>query len=57
MSDTTKSTDELLYLAWGVIANAGFTPDQEKTEGWHEAAERWRDDYHAYLDANQETTE
>ena len=40
---------ELLESAWGVIANAGWD-DFAKTAGWQEAAERWRDDYHRWLD-------
>jgi hypothetical protein len=40
--------DELLQEAWGVIANAGWD-EQERSPGWQEAAERWRDRYHAYL--------
>jgi hypothetical protein len=40
---------ELLDLAWGVIANAGWD-GMEKSPGWQEAAVRWRDQYHALLD-------
>ena len=40
---------DLLEAAWGVIANAGWD-DCAKTTGWQEAAERWRDDYHRWLD-------
>jgi len=40
---------DLLESAWGVIANAGWD-DCAKTTGWQEAAERWRDDYHRWLD-------
>jgi hypothetical protein len=39
----------LLETAWGVIANAGMY-GQPKTRGWQEAAVRWRDDYHRWLD-------
>jgi hypothetical protein len=39
----------LLEMAWGVIANAGWD-DCAKTPGWQEAAVRWRDDYHRWLD-------
>ena len=46
--------DNLLYDAWGVIANAGFTPGEEKTPGWHEAAKRWRDDFHAMLERERD---
>ena len=40
---------DLLDAAWGVIANAGWD-DCAKTTGWQEAAVRWRDDYHRWLD-------
>jgi len=42
---------ELLHVAWGVIANAGHGHggwDHEHPE-WVNAAERWREDYHAAL--------
>ena len=39
----------LLEAAWGVIANAGWD-DCAKTTGWQEAAGRWRDGYHRWLD-------
>jgi hypothetical protein len=46
---------ELLEAAWGIIANAGWDAfsgrvDLAKSPGWHEAAVRWRDDYHRWLD-------
>lgn len=46
--------DKLLEAAWGLIANAGWdahTGDVsgEKSPGWHEAAVRFRDRYHARL--------
>jgi len=40
--------DDLLYLAWGVIANAPGAWDDD-TE-WRRAAIRWRDQWHATLD-------
>lgn len=45
--------DDLLHQAWGVIANANLDDwnddsGKDKTE-WRVAAERWRDEYHAYL--------
>lgn len=41
--------DDLLYEAWGVIANAsGGNWDLERPE-WKEAAERWRDKWHKTL--------
>jgi hypothetical protein len=39
----------LLEAAWGVIANAGWNGDAKHPE-WQEAAERWRGDYHRWLD-------
>jgi transcriptional regulator with XRE-family HTH domain len=44
------SADDLLYEAWAVIANAGWD-GAGKSEGWQEAAVRWRDKWHAYLDS------
>lgn len=46
--------EELLYDAWNLIANAGWDAHRglvnlEKSPGWHEAALRWRDGYHAHL--------
>ena len=43
------SADDLLYEAWAVIANAGWD-GADKSEGWQEAAVRWRDKWHAYLE-------
>ena len=48
------SESELLDVAWGIIANAGWDAHSgettlDKTPGWHDAAIRWRDDYFAYL--------
>jgi hypothetical protein len=40
---------DLLESAWGVIANAGWD-ESAKSPGWQEAAVRWRDDYHRWLD-------
>lgn len=45
----THSADDLLDLAWGIIANAGFREGEDKTPGWYEAARRWRDNYHEYI--------
>lgn len=49
--------DELLDLAWGVIANAsdwnGGTPQQQT---WRVAAVRWRDRYHEHLTRIDELT-
>lgn len=57
--------DGLLNEAWGLIANAGWDAhrgqvDLDKSPGWHEAAIRWRDRYHALLatgDRSQNETE
>jgi hypothetical protein len=38
----------LLESAWGIIANAGWD-GMAKTDGWQEAAVRWRDRYLALL--------
>ena len=45
--------DDLLYEAWAVIANAGWD-GAGKSEGWQEAAVRWRDRYHKYLEGGEE---
>jgi hypothetical protein len=44
----------MLEAAWGLIANAGWNAGTgdvtgAKSPGWHEAAMRWRDNYHAWL--------
>lgn len=44
----------LIESAWGLIANAGWDAGsgdvgQPKSPGWHEAALRWREDYHRML--------
>ncbi len=47
------ASDELLELAWGVIANGG-NPMGDWTsapEMWQDAARKWRDDYHVYRSA------
>lgn len=40
------SKDDLLEVAWGLIANANEGDWDEATKDWKGAAERWRDDYH-----------
>ena len=50
------SADDLLYEAWAVIANAGWD-GADKSEGWQEAAVRWRDKWHAYLDETTDAEE
>jgi len=41
--------DDLLELAWGIIANANGGDWDKATPEWHDAAERWRDRYFAIL--------
>lgn len=45
---TPAEMAHLLESAWGVIANAGWD-GLAKTEGWQDAAVRWRDGYHRLL--------
>ena len=42
---------DLLEAAWGIIANSygGDWDLASPQSGWKEAAERWRDEYHALL--------
>jgi hypothetical protein len=40
----------LLYLAWGVIANASEGNWEREPQEWQDAAHQWRDDWHAYLE-------
>lgn len=44
---------DLLETAWAVIANAGWS-NTSKSPGWEEAAVRWRDRYHTWLDRHLE---
>lgn len=37
--------DELLEMAWGLIANAHQGDWDKATDEWRESAEKWRDDY------------
>lgn len=58
MATITDEAPNLLELAWGLIANAGWDAgtgqdDLAKSPGWHEAATRWRDRYHAWLGERQ----
>lgn len=57
MSDSDKPTAgasspapagsaDLLEWAWGIIANAGGGNWELESQGWREAAARWRDAYH-----------
>jgi len=45
-----RQTDDMLEMAWGVIANATDWDRDDRAE-WRAAAERWRDRYHEHLDA------
>jgi hypothetical protein len=45
---------DLAETAWGIIANAGGGDWTKETQEWQDAAARWRDAYHAALDAAQE---
>lgn len=47
-----KSKDELLEMAWVVIANAGAGNWARESIDWQDAAARWRNDYHAALAAH-----
>jgi hypothetical protein len=44
--DDIANTDDLLEIAWNIIANAGWD-DCAKSPGWQDAAVRWRDKYFA----------
>ena len=46
-SETLTDAADLLETAWVVIANAS---DWGERDDWQEAAERWRDQYHLWLD-------
>lgn len=48
--EDVTTTDDLLYTAWAIIANARdwlITDDQ--AQEWVDAAERWRDEWHKTL--------
>lgn len=47
--DTTTDRDDLLHIAWGIIANAHGGNWDDASEEWHAAAARWRDEYHNTL--------
>ena len=40
---------DLLYEAWGVIANASGGNWEEQSQEWQDAAKRWRDSWHETL--------
>jgi len=39
--------ENMLEVAWGIIANAGGGDWSKETEVWQAAAIKWRDKYHA----------
>lgn len=41
IKDALKAKDDLLELAWGVIANAGEGEWSRESEQWQGAAHRW----------------
>jgi len=45
----TKTKDELLEWAWGLIANAFGGNWDEASKEWKKAAERWRDEYYKVI--------
>ncbi len=47
--DTETHGDELLEMAWVIIANAGGGNWETQSDEWVTAAERWRDEFHATL--------
>ena len=51
-SAKTEAEMDLLEMAWGVIANADSADWNDPDNEWRQAAERWRDRYHAALDAH-----
>ncbi len=50
VKDIETQADDLLELAWGVIANArDWILEDKQADTWCEAATRWRDAFHASL--------
>lgn len=45
-SSAPAGSANLLEWAWGIIANAGGGNWELESQGWREAAARWRDAYH-----------
>lgn len=58
IAELRKAQDHL-ETAWGVIANAGVSLGDwnSMTPEWREAAEKWRDEWHRMLSANNEVSE
>lgn len=48
------SKTELVEWAWAIISNAGNGDWGKETAVWQEVAAKWRDSYHAWLDARKE---
>jgi len=44
-----KGIGDLNEIAWGIIANVSGGDWSKQSAEWREAAERWRDKYHASL--------
>lgn len=42
--------NDLLYEAWGVIANVSEGDWEKQPEAWQMAAVNWRERWHRYLD-------
>ena len=50
VSDTA---DDLLHWAWTIIANAGGGDWEKESDEWQSAVVKFRQRYHAYLDAQK----
>ena len=48
--EPANEAEHLLEMAWGIIANAGEGNWDREHPHWKDAATRWRDQYHRYLD-------
>jgi hypothetical protein len=44
-----QDPEDLLEVAWGIIANAGFGDWTKESNDWQAAANRWRGEYFAHL--------
>lgn len=57
---TRHDPEHMLEMAWGIIANASDWRMSEegfsKSDEWVEAAERWRDNYHEWLQEDKALT-
>lgn len=49
--DDVAPSDDLGYMAWTIIANVSEGDWTQQTDEWQAAAVRWRDQFHASLDA------